>query len=90
MMKHVDITVHGLVQGVAFRYHAIEKARHSDIKGFVRNHADGTVRIEAEGEEINLRSFVAWCHQGPPHARVTKVLTNESDWQGYRGFEIRY
>ena len=46
--------------------------------------------IEAEGEDRVLRDFVAWCRQGPPHARVTQVLTTESDRQPDQGFEIRY
>ena len=35
--------VHGVVQGVAFRYYTREKARSLDLTGFVRNLPDGTV-----------------------------------------------
>ncbi len=90
MRKRLNITVHGLVQGVAFRYYTVEKAQQLGLKGFVKNQPDGTVYIEAEGEDRVLRDFVAWCRQGPPHARVTQVLTTESDRQPDQGFEIRY
>jgi len=50
MKKHVNITVKGRVQGVGFRYSAMEAAEELGIKGFVRNMPDGSVYIEAEGE----------------------------------------
>ena len=90
MRKRLNITVHGLVQGVAFRYYTVEKALQLGVKGFVKNQPDGTVYIEAEGEDRELRDFVAWCRQGPPHARVTRVSTTESDRHHHQGFEIRY
>lgn len=72
-MKHLNIKIFGFVQGVFFRFSAQEKAKILGINGFVRNESDGTVYIEAEGEEDDLRQFLNWCHKGPSGARVEKV-----------------
>lgn len=72
-MKHVRITVSGLVQGVFFRCHAREVALKWGIKGYVRNLGDGRVFLEAEGGETFLRELITWCHHGPARAVVEKV-----------------
>jgi acylphosphatase len=63
-------------------------AEQYSINGFVRNEKDGSVYIEAEGEEENLKQFVAWCHHGPPHAEVQQVDLKEGSVQGFKKFEI--
>ncbi len=72
-IKHLSVKVFGRVQGVFFRHSAKQKAKELGIKGFVRNEPDGTVYIEAEGEEENLEQFLDWCHRGPFLAKVKKV-----------------
>ena len=72
-IKNVHLTIKGKVQGVGFRYSAIRKAREHNIKGFVKNQYDGTVFIEAEGDETDLDYFIIWCHKGPFSARVDHV-----------------
>ncbi len=72
-MKHLDIKIYGYVQGVFFRFSAQEKAQILGINGFVRNESDGTVYIEAEGKEDDLKQFLNWCSKGPSGARVEKV-----------------
>ncbi|MFB6307312.1 MAG: acylphosphatase, partial [Flavobacteriales bacterium] len=53
-MKHKDIRVRGKVQGVFYRATMVENAMRWGIKGFVRNETDGSVYIEAEGDEEAL------------------------------------
>lgn len=72
-MKHLNIKIYGRVQGVFFRANAKKKAKELGITGFARNEPDGTVYIEAEGEEENLEKFLEWCHRGPPFAHVEKA-----------------
>ncbi|MBF0287158.1 MAG: acylphosphatase [SAR324 cluster bacterium] len=90
MRKHLNIQVFGRVQGVAFRHYTTEEANKLGIKGFVKNQVDGSVYIEAEGEEQELKTFVAWCHQGAPAARVNKVLMDEGGGRDFSVFEVRY
>ncbi len=72
-MQHLNIKIYGKVQGVFFRHSARQKASELNINGFAKNELDGTVYIEAEGKEDNLKSFLKWCHQGPQLASVNKV-----------------
>lgn len=73
LVKHLEIKIYGQVQGVGFRASAQTKAKELRILIFAKNEPDGTVLIEAEGEEINLEKFLAWCKKGPLFARVEKV-----------------
>ena len=77
MKKHFTIRISGLVQGVFFRASTKEKADRLGIAGFVRNEHDGSVYIEAEGEEGTLNEFIKWCQHGPPRANVEKCDVHE-------------
>lgn len=54
-----DVWFGGRVQGVGFRWHTLKVAREFDVAGTVRNLADGRVHLHAEGEEGEVRAFVA-------------------------------
>lgn len=86
MVKHLNIRISGGVQGVFFRASTCEKAQEFNIKGFVRNESDGSIYIEAEGEEKKLTQFLNWCHRGSPLARVDKVETHEATLKSFLEF----
>lgn len=86
---HYNIKVTGKVQGVWFRDSTLKRATQSAINGFVKNEPDGSVYIEAEGFENDLKKLVEWCHTGPPKARVLKVEHLESEMKNFSGFEIK-
>jgi len=90
MRKHLNITIFGRVQGVGFRHSARNQARYLGVKGFVKNNSDGSVYIEAEGEESAITQFVIWCRQGPPFAIVEKLDVILGEWKGYSTFETKY
>ena len=48
----------GQVQGVGFRYSVCRLAGRFDVKGFVRNLADGRVQVVAEGQSDELNRFL--------------------------------
>jgi acylphosphatase len=56
-MKHWNIKVTGKVQGVFFRASTKAVADQLGVKGFVKNLSDGSVYIEAEGDEFALEYF---------------------------------
>jgi acylphosphatase len=87
-MKHLNIAVHGRVQGVFFRASTKAVADQLGVKGFVKNEKDGSVYIEAEGDEFSLGSFLEWCHEGPEKARVERIDTIEGELKNYRNFEV--
>lgn len=86
--RHLNIKVSGRVQGVYFRYSAMGKATELKVKGFVRNEEDGSVYIEAEGEDKNLNEFVAWCQKGPDRAIVSEIFVKEGEVMNFVIFEI--
>ncbi len=85
--KHLNIKISGFVQGIFFRLTAKEKAEKLDIRGFSRNQPDGSVYIEAEGDEKSLSEFIKWCHQGPSLAKVEKVEISEGLLKHFSEFE---
>lgn len=86
MVKHWNIRVFGEVQGVFFRYSAKEKAEELGIRGFARNESDGSVYIEAEGEEDATRKFLGWCRGGPSSAKVAKIEASEGELKNFNEF----
>ncbi len=87
-MIHHNIKVTGKVQGVYFRATCKAVADQLGVKGFVRNNNDGSVYIEAEGDEFALESFLEFCHEGPDRAEVDSVDQTEGAFQGFQNFEI--
>jgi acylphosphatase len=88
MIKHLNITVQGKVQGVSYRATTKAVADQLGVRGLVRNEANGNVYIEAEAEPMLMEMFVEWCHEGPDPARVTAVTTEEGEIKNYRNFEV--
>ncbi len=89
-MVAVRIIVTGKVQGVFFRQSALSKALDLKLRGFVMNQPDGSVLIEAIGEEENIQSLFEWCHRGPLPAKVEKVHKVQIDFfAGYDTFLIK-
>ena len=86
-MKAVQARITGRVQGVAFRWHAEEQARRLGVVGWVRNEPDGSVLVHAEGDEVAVNDLVAWCHHGPPSARVSNVAVRDAAPSGATSFE---
>jgi acylphosphatase len=87
-MKHLSIHVSGQVQGVFFRASTKEKADALCIKGTVCNNADGSVAIEAEGEDEQLEQFLRWCRSGPKLAHVDRCDVKEDTLKHYKDFSI--
>lgn len=87
-MRHLNIKIYGDVQGVFFRDSALKKAQELDIGGFIRNEPDGSVYIEAEGDERYLNKFLLWCESGPPLARVENIESERARLVGFKDFRV--
>ena len=87
-MKAFKIIIHGKVQGVYFRQSTKAMAQQLHITGWVQNNPDKTIEIFAEGNEDNIKTFIKWCHQGPPSARVLVVDAEEAALQNFTSFSI--
>jgi len=69
------LRIDGRVQGVGFRYALAAKAKSLGLCGWVRNRSDGSVEALVCGTRASVDALTAWAHQGPPSARVERVVT---------------
>jgi acylphosphatase len=82
--------VSGRVQGVGFRYFALDAARRDGLQGYVTNRDDGSVEAVAEGEPEALERFERALRRGPSRSRVEHVMVDELTPQMQNtGFDIR-
>ena len=87
-MKHINITISGKVQRVSFRAATKAIADQLSVKGFIVNQPDGTVYIEAEGDDFSLKYLIDFCKEGPEKAVIEKVDVAEGELKNYRNFEV--
>jgi acylphosphatase len=61
------------------------------LKGWVKNSSTGAVEVVAEGDEEELKKFLARCKQGPASAKISDIDVTWGDATGeFDSFEIRY
>ena len=81
--------VRGRVQGVGFRWFVEREAHILGIAGWVRNNADGSVEVFAQGTHDQLSGLRARLREGPRAARVDGVEESEaSPTVGLNSFRI--
>ena len=67
------IIVHGMVQGVGFRYFVQRSGKKLGLTGDVRNLPDSTVEIVVEGPIDRLETFIEEVRRGPAMACVERL-----------------
>lgn len=86
----LEAQVQGVVQGVGFRHFTVQEARRLGLTGWVKNQRDGSVRVQAEGEERNLQEFLQSLHEGPPASKVDQVDVEWGEATGrFKHFKAR-
>lgn len=89
MQLAVRVVYSGRVQGVGFRYQTKILSAHYDVQGYVRNQADGTVELLAEGEKAELDRFI----NSIAERLSENILEVDTQWRDTTGtfsrFEIR-
>ena len=90
-MKRIQFIVKGRVQGVGFRAFTQQKAAQFDLTGYVMNHMDSSVEIEAQGEDAKLSKFHTAIKNGSPYSAVDTVEIYEKHVkEEERSFSVRY
>ncbi len=85
------LIIEGRVQGVFFRDSTRKEAIELGLCGWVKNRFDGSVEVVAEGPKEKVETLIAWCHHGPPIARVTKVHEIREDYTGeFDSFRVTF
>ncbi|QEO14025.1 acylphosphatase [Agromyces intestinalis] len=87
-MVRVHVVVHGMVQGVGFRFSARVEAQRHGVTGWVRNRSDGAVEAELEGEPAAIDRMLAWFDEGPPGASVSSMTSSDLEPTGEPGFRV--
>ena len=76
--KHAKrFLVSGRVQGVGYRYFAVETAERIGVAGYAKNLNDGRVEVYAIGTAAQLREFARELRRGPISAGVSNVAESE-------------
>lgn len=78
MRKKLHVTFSGQVQGIGFRASVQNWAEGLGLAGWVRNNPDGSVELEAEGEESILQSFLTKILQSHLQRYITH---HQISWQ---------
>ena len=90
-MARLQAFVSGAVQGVGYRYFAMNAAHELGVTGWVRNLYDGSVQVVAVGPREALEAFLNHLRHGPHSGRVDEVRTS---WFAYQTefdrFEVRF
>ena len=93
-MSDADLTtlrlrIEGSVQGVGYRFFAVDEARKLGLDGWIRNRSDGSVEALVSGPTKQVEGFVTVCMRGPSGARVTNVDMHAAEAPRERGFRSR-
>lgn len=88
-MRRWEVVFRGRVQGVYFRATTRDVARRFDVAGWVRNEADGSVRMVAEGAEEELQRFVDAVREAKKGHVDDVEVTKAAATGEFTGFEIR-
>ena len=91
-VERVELSIHGRVQGVGFRYFTMKTAKKLEgVTGWVKNEPDGSVSVGAEGPKLGLNKLIRSLGQGPRSARVDEMKQNWSEPTGeLQGFKIKH
>lgn len=88
-VHHESVFFTGRVQGVGFRYTALQIAKEFDVAGYVCNLADGRVQLEVEGTAAAVGDFITAVEERM-HGFIRKAeRTAGSRAPQFRGFGLK-
>jgi acylphosphatase len=91
MKSSVRIIVKGRVQGVGYRWVAVNAASEFGINGYVQNLFNGDVEVYAEGDDSQLLLFINKLREGPPFSNVTDIITDYGSFtDSFKEFKVKY
>lgn len=89
MLAAQEFLIRGRVQGVGYRNFVERFARRLELAGYVRNLADGTVLVVAQGSPDRLHELARLLARGPRFAEVHAVERTAIPVLDLEGFVIR-
>lgn len=89
-IKRYKAVITGNVQGVGLRVFVVDNASKLGITGWVKNMADGTVEMEAQGNPDKLDQLFATIKKGNFIIKVDNIDYTEIDCVEEISFIIKY
>lgn len=80
----------GQVQGVGFRFTALDIARDLGVTGGVKNLRDGRVEVVAEGEEWALKKFLSQINESFSHYIQDTDVEWKDALEEFKDFSIKF
>ncbi|GAB6175404.1 hypothetical protein JCM16814_02950 [Desulfobaculum senezii] len=80
MVRSLQCLITGTVQGVAFRVWTHDQAHNLGVTGWIRNLADGTVEVLAQGDDEAVNTLKRRLLAGPSLAKVENVQCKWIDY----------
>jgi len=88
-VHHATVFFSGRVQGVGFRYSALQAAREFEVAGWVKNLDDGRVQLEVEGAPAEVTAYLAALEERM-HGHIRKTERSEhARTPQFSGFSIQ-
>lgn len=84
-----EVIYHGRVQGVGFRATTHHLAVQRNLTGWVRNEAEGTVKLVVEGPDDEVHALLADIRTRMADQITREELDTGDERGSYAGFEIR-
>ena len=78
-MVELRCIISGNVQGVGFRAYVEDSATALNLKGWVKNHQNGTVEVVAQGTPDILKEFIEYLNEGSLLSTVAGLDVEWSD-----------
>ena len=88
-MVCLRVRVSGRVQGVGYRYFALNRAKDLKVKGWVQNLPGGGVEAVLEGDKKSVGELLNHLKSGPASALVSGIDISEVKCKGFEDFEIK-
>jgi len=88
-IRHELVHFCGHVQGVGFRYAALQLAAEYEVAGYAQNLSDGRVRVELAGEAQEIERYVKALEERMQGYIRNVERSGESRVPKFHGFTIR-
>lgn len=89
-MRTYKLIATGRVQGVGFRYYTYSIASKYELKGWVKNLADGSVEIMVQGSDERINNLKKYLMKGNGFIKVRELREMVLEHEKFSDFNIRY
>ncbi len=85
------IIIQGRVQGVGYRWFAMQMAQKFNVNGHVSNLINGDVEVFVQGDDPSVQEFISQLRQGPSFSQVTNLIINDANFdQDLNQFKVKH